>query len=61
MKKVFLTISAYSFSVLISISFFLFLFKVFVFNNFIGIGIVSMLILTSAVLIMDKDFIQEAE
>jgi len=61
MKKVFLTISAYSFSILISISFFLFLFQVFVFNHFIGTGIVLLLILTSVLLITDKDFIQEAE
>lgn len=61
MKKAFLTISAYSLSLLMSVSFFLFLFQIFAFNHFIGIGIVLLLILTSVILITDKDFIQEAE
>jgi hypothetical protein len=61
MKKVFITISAYSISTLMSISFFVFLFQIFVFNHFIGIGIVLLLILTSVILITDKDFVQEVD
>lgn len=61
MKKIFLTTSAYSLSVLMSISFFLFLFNIFVFNHFIGTGIIVLLILTSVILVTDKDFLQEAE
>ena len=61
MKKIFLTTSAYSLSVLMGISFFLFLFNIFVFNHFIGTGIIVLLILTSVILVTDKDFLQEAE
>jgi hypothetical protein len=61
MKKAFLAISAYFISALIGISFFLFLFKLFQINFFIGFTIISFLVLVSAMLILDKDFIQEAE
>ena len=61
MKKAFLAISAYFVSALIGISFFVFLFKILEFNYFIGMAIVSFLVLISAMLILDKDFIQEAE
>jgi len=61
MKKVFLIISTYSISLLIGISFFAFLFKIFSFNYLIGLAIVSLLVLTSVLLVTDKDFIQEAE
>lgn len=61
MKKAFLAISAYFLSALIGISFFFFLFKILTFNYFLGTGIVSLLVLVTAMLIFDKDFIQEAE
>jgi len=61
MKKAFLAISAYFISALIGVSFFFFLFKVLSFNYFLGMGIISLLVLVSVMLIMDKDFIQEAE
>ncbi len=61
MKKAFLAISAYFLSALIGISFFIFLFKILTFNYFLGMGIVSLLVLVTAMLIFDKDFIQEAE
>jgi len=61
MRKAFIIISTYIISTLMCISFFLFLFQVFTFNNSIGIGIILFLILTSVVLVTDKDFIQEAE
>ncbi|MFT5168148.1 MAG: hypothetical protein ACI8P3_003387 [Saprospiraceae bacterium] len=61
MKKAFLAISAYFISALIGISFFLFLFKVLLFNYFIGMAIISFLVLISVMLILDKDFIQDAE
>jgi hypothetical protein len=61
MKKAFLSFSALFLSILMSISFFLFLFKIFAFNYFIGTSIILLLIITSVILISDKDFIQEAE
>ncbi len=61
MKKAFLAISAYFISALIGISFFAFLFKILLFNYFVGLGIISLLVLVSAMLILDKDFIQERE
>lgn len=61
MKKVFLSFSALFLSILMSISFFLLLFKIFAFNYFIGTSIILLLIITSVILISDKDFIQEAE
>lgn len=61
MKKAFLAISAYFISALIGISFFLFLFKILQYNYFIGMAIISFLVLVSVLLILDKDFIQEAE
>jgi len=61
MKNVFLSISAYFISILMCISFFVFLFKIFVFNYFIGTVITLLLITTSIMLIRDKDFIQEVE
>lgn len=61
MKKAFLAISAYFISALIGISFFIFLFKVLTFNYFLGMGIISLLVLVASMLILDKDFIQEPE
>jgi len=61
MKKAFLAISAYFLSALIGISFFSFLFQILSFNYLLGVGIISLLVLVSVMLILDKDFIQEAE
>ena len=61
MKNSFVALSAYSISFLTSISFFIILFKILAFNYFIGMAIVSMMVLVSVMLIMDKDFIQDAE
>ncbi len=61
MKKAFFAVSAYTLSLLISISFFIILFKILAFNYFVGMMIVSFMVLVSVMLIMDKDFIQDAE
>lgn len=61
MKNVFLTISTYFIATLMCISFFTFLFQIFTFNRFIGTAIILLLIITSLVLITDKDFSQEVE
>ena len=61
MKSTFLSFSAYLISLLVGISFFVLLFNLLVFNYFLGLGLIFWMIIITAVLVMDPDFIYEAE
>lgn len=61
MRNTILAISAYLLSAVISLSFFIFLFKLLQFSYLIGFAFVSFLVLITCLLINDPDFIQEAE
>ena len=61
MKSTFLSFSAYLISFLVGISFFVLLFNLLVFNYFLGLGLIFWMITITAVLVMDPDFIYEAE
>ena len=61
MKNKFLSFSAYLISLLVGMSFFVLLFNLLVFNYFLGLGLIFWMIIITAVLVMDPDFIYEAE
>ncbi len=61
MKNSFISFSAYLVALLVGISFFVLLFNLLVFNYFLGLGLILWMILITAVLVMDPNFIQEAE
>jgi len=61
MKNIFVSFSAYLIALLLGVSFFVLLFNLLVFNYFIGLGLISWMIIITAVLVMDPEFIYEAE
>jgi hypothetical protein len=61
MKNKFLSFSAYLISMLVGLSFFVLLFNLLVFNYFLGLGLIFWMIIITVVLVMDPDFIYEAE
>ena len=61
MKNSFISFSAYLVALLVGISFFVLLFNLLVFNYFLGLGLILWMILITVVLVMDPNFIQEAE
>ncbi len=61
MKNTFISFSAYLVALLLGVSFFILLFNLLVFNYFLGLGLISWMILITVVLVMDPEFIHEAE
>jgi hypothetical protein len=61
MKNTFISFSAYLVALLLGVSFFVLLFNLLVFNYFLGLGLISWMILITVVLVMDPEFIHEAE
>lgn len=61
MKNTFISFSAYLIALLVGISFFVLLFNLLVFNYFLGLGLIFWMIVITAVLVMDPNFIHEAE
>jgi len=61
MKNTFLSFAAYLIALLMGVSFFIFLFNLFIFNYILGLGLIFWMILTTMILVLDPEFIHEAE